>query len=196
MTAAPLEPPRQWPRRLLTVAEYLELGEAELRTELVEGRLMMAPRPVPKHMRALYRLAPVVNAVVPAGYEAVPEIDLDLCLAPADGPGFVRVPDLVVARVEALRQVDDHGGAVRASDVLLVVEIVSPGSVRADRVVKRGEYADAGIAHYWIIDLAEPVSIVACHQAGELGYADSGEITGTFTTAEPFPFQLDLANLL
>jgi Uma2 family endonuclease len=196
MTAAPLEPPRQWPRRLLTVAEYLELGEAELRTELVEGLVMMSPRPVPRHMEASFLLTAAIRARLPAGYRALQEIDLDLQLVPADQPGFVRVPDLVVARVEALQRVDDHGGAVRASDVLLVVEIVSPGSVRADRVVKRGEYADAGIPYYWIVDLSEPVSIVACHQAGELGYADGGEVTGTFTTAEPFPFQLDLADLL
>jgi Uma2 family endonuclease len=30
----------------------------------------------------------------------------------------------------------------------LVVEIVSPGSHRTDHVIKRGEYADAGIPHY------------------------------------------------
>jgi hypothetical protein len=39
----------------------------------------------------------------------------------------------VVARTEALKRVDEHGGVVPASDVLLAVEIVSPGSGRTDR---------------------------------------------------------------
>lgn len=33
-----------------------------------------------------------------------------------------------------------------------VCEIISPTSVRQDRVAKRRWYAAAGIAHYWIVD--------------------------------------------
>jgi Uma2 family endonuclease len=196
MTAAPLEPPRQWPHRLLTVAEYLELGETDFRTELVEGQLMMAPRPAPRHMEASHVLLTAIRAALPLGYRALQEIDLDLQLAPPDKPGFVRAPDLTVASAEAMRQVDDHGGVVRASDVLLVAEIISPGSGRMDRRTKRDEYADAGIPHYWIVDLSDPVSVLACHLADELGYADDGEVTGTFYAAEPFPFELDLSSLI
>ena len=48
-------------------------------------------------------------------------------------------------------------GRVDPSDVVLVIEIVSPGSRRTDRVMKAYEYAKAGIEHYWIVDLdAEP----------------------------------------
>lgn len=43
MTAAPLELPEQWPSRPLTVAEYLALGETELRTEPHEGWLTVPP---------------------------------------------------------------------------------------------------------------------------------------------------------
>jgi Putative restriction endonuclease len=61
--------------------------------------------------------------------------------------------------------VDRDGGLLRASDVLVVVEIASPGSQRLDHVVKRHEYADAGIGHYWIVDLDEPVTLLDCHLA-------------------------------
>jgi Uma2 family endonuclease len=40
----------------------------------------------------------------------------------------------------------------RAADVLLVIEIVSPGSRRTDHVTKLREYAKAGIPTYWIVD--------------------------------------------
>jgi Uma2 family endonuclease len=89
-----------------------------------------------------------------------------------------------------------EGGCIRASEVVVVAELVSPGSRRTDNVVKRGEYADARIPHYWIIDLTAPVTLIACHLAGAFGYADGGEITGVFRTTEPFPVELDLDGLL
>ena len=79
--------------------------------------------------------------------------------------------------------------------MLLVVEVVSPGSTRTDHVLKRSEYADAGIPHYWIVDPSEPVSLLACHQAGEFGYVDGGAVTGTFAASEPFPVEIDLDSL-
>jgi Uma2 family endonuclease len=89
-----------------------------------------------------------------------------------------------------------EGGVLRASEVLLVVEVVSPGSVRTDHVLKRSEYADAGIPHYWIVDITERVSLLACRLAGEFGYADGGAVTGRYTTSAPFPVEIDLDALL
>jgi hypothetical protein len=88
-----------------------------------------------------------------------------------------------------------EGGVLRASDVLVVVELVSPSARRTDHVVKRGEYADAGIPHYLIVDLAEPASLLACHLAGEFGYADGAAATGTFATTTPFAVEIDLGAL-
>jgi Uma2 family endonuclease len=88
-----------------------------------------------------------------------------------------------------------EGGVLRASEVVLVVEVVSPGSTRTDHVAKRNEYADAGIPHYWIVDITEPVSLLACHLAGEFGYADGGSVTGRFVATEPFPVEIDLQAL-
>ena len=45
-------------------------------------------------------------------------------------------------------------------------------------------------------DVAEPVPLVACHLAGESGYADGGEVTGRSTAEAPFPLALDLDALL
>jgi Uma2 family endonuclease len=116
-------------------------------------------------------------------------------MVPAGRPGHARRPDLIVVESGTVDRAYDERRLIRAAEVVLVVEIVSPGSVRMDNVIKRGEYADAGIGHYWIIDLDRPVSLLACHLGGELGYVDAGAITGKHTATEPFAATIDLAKL-
>lgn len=181
------------PPHPLTIAEYLTIGEIEPGyTELVEGSIVMSPSPVPRHSRAQIRLTGQLNAQLPDDLEALPEIDVDLALSGPDGPGWSRRPDIVVARRTAYERVDREGGVLTTTDVVLAIEIVSPGSRRTDHVTKRGEYADAGIAHYWIVDLGDPVSLLPCHLAGEFGYADGGVVTGRHAATAPFRVDLDL----
>jgi Uma2 family endonuclease len=185
------------PSHLLTVAEYLEIGEIELGySELVEGRLLMTPSPAPDHNNAELEMAVQLRSQLPLGLEVIVDVDVDLELAPAEAPGTVRRPDLIVVPREARKRVRAEGGIIRASEVLVVMEVLSPGSRRTDHVHKRGEYADAGIPHFWIIDTTEPVFLLACHLAGEFGYADAGSVTGTFSATEPFPVEIDLGALL
>ncbi|HJQ03224.1 MAG TPA: Uma2 family endonuclease [Jatrophihabitans sp.] len=183
----------QPPGRLLSVADYAALGEDDRnRWELQEGNLLLSPSPSPRHMIAVARLHAMIESRLPSGLQAVPDIDLDLQLAPADQPGTSRRPDLVVVNEAELRRVETEGGLLRAAAAVLVVEIVSPGSRRTDNLVKRGEYADAGISSYWIIDVETPISLVACHLAGTFGYQDGGSVTGVFESVEPFPVRIDL----
>ncbi len=66
-------------------------------------------------------------------------------------PDVTRMPDIQVllpASVERLRGKAVDGPAD------LVVEIVSPGSQRIDRVEKYDEYERGGVGEYWIIDPA------------------------------------------
>ena len=105
---------------------------------------------------------------------------------------------MVVTRAGLARR-RQEGGVLRASEVVLAVEIVSPGSERTDHTVKHLEYADAGIPHYWIVDLGEPgdrVTLTAHHLAGEFGYADAGPVDGVFAATEPFPVRIDLDALV
>lgn len=74
------------------------------------------------------------------------------------GPGGIggRIPDLVVWSKRP-----PAGVWLPVEDVLLVVEIVSPGSVAMDMVTKRNEYAVAGIPQYWVVeqDTAQTVTM-------------------------------------
>jgi len=182
--------------RLLTVAEYLELGEIEPGyTELVEGRVILSPSPEFDHNYVGDEVWLALRQQLPPHLLAITDMDVNLELAPPKAPGFVRRPDVLVVYREARERIRRERGILRASDVVIVVETLSPGSKRTDRVAKRHDYADAGIPHYWILDLDQPVSLLTCHLAGEFGYADGGEFTGTFRTADPFGFELDLDSL-
>ncbi|MGK3200946.1 Uma2 family endonuclease [Amycolatopsis sp. MEPSY49] len=178
------------PVRLLTIEEYSALGETEVGfTELVEGRVVTSPNPGAAHNRVAFQLAGQLDPQLPPELRVIPGIDIDLQLAPADQPGFSRRPDLSVVDKTALAR--RYEEMLRADEVAVVVEVVSPASTRTDYRVKRDEYADAGIPHYWIVDLTEPVSLIACQ-----GYRSVAAVTGTFTTDVPFPVKIDLDTLL
>jgi len=202
MTALPL-PPQRLP---LTVLDYVALGEDPdgVRYELQEGNLVMSPSPIPEHQIAVMRLARQLEDRLPANLVLVPDVDIDLQLVPPKRPGTVRAPDLVAVTQGGLARRRSQGGVLRASEVVLAVEVTSLGSERMDRVVKRDEYADAGIPHYWVVDLGEPddrPQLTAHHLAGEFGSADrpwaeAGPVSGTFTATEPFPVRVDLDALV
>jgi Uma2 family endonuclease len=98
----------------------------------------------------------------------------------------VRRPDLVI--VPASTETD-----IVAADVVLVVEILSPGTRRQDLVTKRSEYADAGIPHYWIVDLDGGPSIEALTLRD--GSYEGAVRTSEFEVTAPFDLTIDPAAL-
>jgi Uma2 family endonuclease len=58
-----------------------------------------------------------------------------------------RIPDLTIWSAPQPRTV-----WLPLTDLLLAVEIVSPGSAAMDEVVKVREYAAAGIPRYWLVE--------------------------------------------
>jgi len=182
-----------------TVARYAALGEEDdrlqTRFELQEGSIVVGPSARADHQMAMGRLIRQLHEQLPANVALLHAIDVDLQLVPPDAPGFVRRPDLIVIRADALERLRATDELVTAADVILVVEILAPTSVRTDTVIKRGEYADAGIPYYWIVDITAPASLTACHRTEEFGYQDPGAVTGEFRAIEPFPVQIDLTKL-
>ncbi|GAA4607103.1 hypothetical protein GCM10023195_26590 [Actinoallomurus liliacearum] len=83
---------------------------------------------------------------------------------------------------------------VRPHQVLLAVEIMSKGSVSADRLDKPAEYATVGIPHYWRIEQQNSGLITYTHilNATTGSYASSGAHTGVLKTGQPFPVAIDL----
>ncbi len=136
------------PRDLVTLEQWdaLDLDEAR-RWELVEGGIVMTPRPRPLHQIVSKNLTRLLDEGRPDSLVVLQEVEITV---EARFPPTVRDPDLVVVNRSV---VDRNPMRVDAADVALVIEIVSPGSRRTDRVMKLYEYAKAGIERYWIVDL-------------------------------------------
>ncbi|MGE0554367.1 MAG: Uma2 family endonuclease [Gemmatimonadales bacterium] len=130
-----------------TREEVLALPDDGNRYELVDGELLVSPSPRPLHQLAVAaffrRLDPYVRAHR-LGYLMSAPADLDLAA------GQLVQPDLFVVQTEAGRPLREwtDAGVPR-----LAVEVLSPGTARFDRIVKRRRYQRSGVDTYWIVDL-------------------------------------------
>ncbi len=152
------------------------------RYEIVDGALQMTPSASIAHNEIAFYLIARLKRQLPDGWSAV--FDTDVILT-EDGRNLRR-PDIVVYR-------RDHQHAVlRAKDVGLVVEIVSPGSVTTDRVTKPAVYAAAGIPAYWRIEQEPALSLVE-HQLTDMGkYFEHSPRAGVVKVDKPWPIEIDL----
>ncbi|MFC9996390.1 Uma2 family endonuclease [Nocardia sp. NPDC127526] len=164
-----------WPDHLLTLAEWSALPELQRgqARELVDGVLVLAPQP-PRHQLAVWRLAAQLERALPRRVAALARIEL---VVDEGTPPTVRVPDVLVVGGAAGAA---HATRVRPADVLAAIEILSPGSRRVDRIMKFAEYAECGIAHYWLLDIQGSVRLTA-HKLQGTRYEMTGQYSGQVT---------------
>lgn len=107
-----------------------------------------------------------------------------------DVPLTNRRPDVIVYRAETIDLTP-----TRPEYVLLVVEVVSPGSETTDRVVKVDQYAKAGIPFYWRVEQAAtgvPLVYTYVLDPATRAYRDGEMFTGAVKAAAAFPVTVDL----
>ncbi|WIX87014.1 Uma2 family endonuclease [Amycolatopsis sp. DG1A-15b] len=161
----------EWPHDLLSLDDWINLPETpEYQVEVVEGVLVVAPRPMPFHQRVAARLVFLMDELLEDDYSALLEVEMVVAATPLT----VRVPDVLVAPSSV---VDANPPRFDAGDVRLVVEVLSEGTRRTDQVTKFSEYAEAGIEHYWIVDLDSPLSMIT-YRLIEGEYENFGEFSG------------------
>jgi len=106
-----------------TTEALYALPEDGMRHELLDGTLLVSPPPSVPHQLAARRLVAALGAAAPPDIEVLEAVGVAV-------PAGLLVPDVVVARAAAV-----HGAQrnLAATDVLAVVEIVSPSSRTQDR---------------------------------------------------------------
>ena len=179
-----------WPDHLLTLAEWEALPEdASRRYELVEGVLLAVPRPTSLHQLAMLRLGAELDRQLPDDLTVLPDVDV---LVEAGLTPTARAPDVVVVPSTRAEQ---NPPRLTAADVLLAIEVVSPGTGRTDRVTKMSEYAEAGIPHYWLVDLPPRLQLTA-YTLVSGRYEQRAVGTDLIDVDLPSPVHLDLKSLL
>ncbi|MFC4070858.1 Uma2 family endonuclease [Actinoplanes subglobosus] len=102
-------------------------------------------------------------------------------------------PDVTVYRAEALDITP-----TRPEHVLLVVDVVSPGSETTDRIVKVDQYARAGIPFYWRVEQAAtgvPLVYTYILDPAAGRHRDGDVFTGIVKLTAPFAVEIDLGRL-
>ncbi len=121
------------------------LPEDGNRYEVVYGELLVTPAPRLWHQELAVRLARTVSEYLerePVGH---------LLPSPADiswTADTLVQPDLFVAPLDQVRTLD----WTQVKDLLLVIEVLSPSTLRYDRFTKRRLYQERRIPSYWAVD--------------------------------------------
>ena len=136
-------------------AEDLHAREDEGRGLELEDGWLIELSPSAPHNFAYRRIHEIVEAAVAeAGASVYADRGGDWEIST---PAGIRKPDVFAAPTEVVRALilEQTKAPLPGHEVLLAVEVVSPGSgsERTDRVRKIKEYAAVGIAQYWITDL-------------------------------------------
>ncbi|TWF94345.1 Uma2 family endonuclease [Saccharopolyspora dendranthemae] len=174
-----------WPDHLMTLAEFDVLPEDNSRRyELQEGVLQATPKAISYHQLAIKRLTHALDQVLPEGWTSLPEAEIVLT---ERYPPTVRIPDVVVMSEDRA----EEGIKLYGQDVALAVEVLSPGTQRVDNLVKRAEYAEAGIPAYWILDVESRPKLTANVLVDGV-YKEIFNGTGVFMTERPFDLRVDL----
>jgi Uma2 family endonuclease len=170
-----------------TIDEVLDLPDNGMRYEFIDERLVVSSVPPPRHQKAAKRLAVLLDAVAPLDLETSVEVNLRIGVE-------LLIPDVVLATSASL----DDAEVIRPADVYVVVEILSPGNTKFDRMWKPQRYAEGGIPTYLEVELdgagAPQVAAFALRSKEyvKIAEAQAGE---TLALTEPYGIRFDPAEL-
>ena len=160
--------------QVLSPEEYDALPENS-RRELVDGVIRMMATPTPFHQDVANALRNALSRARPDDLRVTGEVEIRLA------GSLRRNPDAVVVWADGY---DRRVPRLLPPQVVLAVEVVSPGSESTDREVKPREYAEAGIEHFWRVEI-EPRIVVHTFRRGDHGYVETGVFSAGDTVRAP-----------
>ena len=188
MTAEMVAP--AWMHEQVTAEQYDSWSAEQCAgIEIVDGMVVVSPSASKRHNRLARLLANALDAAAGPDWNADTDFDVRL----QDVPLTNRRPDVVVYRADTIDVTP-----TRPEHVLLVAEIVSPGSETTDRVVKLNQYAKSGIAFYWRIEQAAtgvPLVYTYVLDPATRAYRDAEVFAGVVKASAPFPVEVDLGKV-
>lgn len=138
-------------RASYSFADYLAWGENE-RAEIINGEVFLMAPPSSVHQEIVAELTRQFGNYLEGKRCKVYPAPFGVRLFEQNGESSEDVDTVVEPDISVIcdkNKIDKHG-CKGAPD--LVVEILSPSSLRHDRFVKLGLYQQAGVREYWIVD--------------------------------------------
>lgn len=179
-----------WMHQQVTAEDYDSWTDAQCAgIEIVDGMVQVSPSASMRHHRLARIIANALDAAAGPDWNADTDFDLRL----QDLPLNNRRPDVTVYRADTI-----DISPTRPEHVLLVAEVVSPGSETTDRIVKADQYAKAGIVFYWRIEqAAAEVPLVHTYVLDPATgrYQDGEVFTGAVKVTAPFQVEFDLGQI-
>jgi Uma2 family endonuclease len=154
----------------LSEGEYLFLTDHSRRVvEFAEGRIEVLPMPTLEHQEIVLFLVNLLRSFIAAnnlGRAIMAPLRLKL------GEGKFREPDILFVLQSNISKVGNRFW--QGAD--LVMEVVSEDDPARDLQIKRMEYAEAGIAEYWIVDPRnKTINVLKLEDGNYITFAEARE---------------------
>lgn len=174
------------PGKPFTVAELDRMPDDGHRYELLDGALVVSPRPTPAHQVVAFTLAATLDGASSPEWQVVPEPAVMV----SSDTEFV--PDIVVVGRDQL------SGAKIIRPPVLAVEVRSPSTALIDLNAKKAAYERFGVPSYWVVipDADKPELIVFELRDGH--YEEAARVSGDepFRARRPFAVEVIPARLV
>ncbi|MFB8009565.1 Uma2 family endonuclease [Nocardia sp. NPDC056000] len=152
------------------------------RLELILGYRYMTPAPGGWHQHASFQLAKLLDAAVSeagrSDLRVLPAVAVKISTAFRTGV----IPDVAVVSAGIDRT------SYEPDEVVLAVEVWSPGNTREERDTKVAGYASARVRYLWTVELlAGKPAKFCCYRMGETGYRQEVYAAAGETVVAPGP---------
>jgi len=171
-----------WPTagRPFTVADLDRMPDDGRRYELLDGTLIVSPRPTNPHQEVAMELAVQLRRACPRHLRVIPESAVQLSATTEFDP------DIAVIQREQVHV------AKCTVPPLLVVEIRSPSTALIDLGRKKAAYEQFGVPAFWVVDpRVNKASLTVFELAGGR-YRQTAQVSGDepYRTQQPFPIEV------
>jgi Uma2 family endonuclease len=167
-----------------SIEDVLALPDDAPRVELRDGVMFVVPAPTSDHQGIQFLVQRWLYDHCPSDLL----VRAELGVAVAHTHTFE--PDVLILR----REISGTSHYFTADQVALVVEIVSPGTKRRDRIEKPADYADAGIPFFWRIE-QNPVHVYAYELGRDGTYKLTADSDTELVLERPFPIRMSIGDI-
>jgi Putative restriction endonuclease len=185
-------PPEPCAQNLRALYDHLVPHLGRWRVDTIDGSLVVSPVGSPDHQwRSGLLFRALVSVAQERGWRAWPGLDVVL-----PGSRHPYTPDFAMGPKDAPRWGERE---VFTDGLIMVGEVVSPGSARFDSAQKPGIYAGGGVPVLLLVDsLCEPATVTVFSEPKEGRYARSTSVQmgEKLHIPEPVDFAFDTSALL